>query len=534
MTRLLDLLSDGAHAGATIAEWPSGDRSTLLEVWERSERSSRWFSERFAPGERVAMLLESSVASLVALLGAWRSGQTVVSLPTKAIGVSHAAYREQLRSLRDTTGAAALVAAETAVGRYGDALGDMMVAPNDAVVDGRGPARSEHGDFVQCTSGTTGHPKAILLRSAAMAANVAAIVDRYDSGTPMVSLSWLPLSHDMGLVGLCLAPWAYCGIGGPQPGRLHLMRPEAFLRSPSSWMRACADTGATVTGGPTFALDAAATAPYDEPMDLGRLEVVCVGAEPVWPGVLRAFEAALAPMGLVDTAVSPAYGMAEATLGVSALGPGARWSSVRAAADGDATELVCSGPPLRGVEVSVDGDELLVRSIALMDGYLGHDAAIAPGGWYRTGDVGSIVDGQIVVRGRLDDLVFVAGRNVHAADVEREIMAQLGDVLGGCAVVPDGAARLVVLATLARAEGTDLESTATAVRQTATNALGVAPSKVMFVARRALQRTGTGKLRRGTLATEVARGTIAALHVSETRRGSMRRAADHSGEARRV
>ncbi len=502
---LLDLLADGTHANSRVRFLPAlgALAEPLAGVWSSSERAAGWVHRQHGTGAVVATTLHASHDSLACLIGTWRAGGRLVSFPARARGQDLQGYRSQLIEACEATAAQVLVVADPADEAYAE-----LPLPVEALASlASGPPLTEllpGGDLVQFSSGTTAAPKGIILSLDAVGANVAAILDRLDLPGPGVSCSWLPLSHDMGLIGMCLVPWAAFGPRWQDAGEMVLIPTDAFVRNPSIWLRACAEHRATVTTAPTFGYELAARRlSPTRPLDLGSLRACIVGAEPVTKDVLEGFAAAAEPFGLDPDSLCPAYGLAEAALAVALHAPGTAWhAEVVGETEGRQRPLVSCGTALDCVQVDVvDEDDgigrLVVRGPSLFDGYVGQ-APIVPEEGHDTGDLGAVRDGEVFVSGRVQDLLFIGGTKLGAAEVE--LAAQRASGLR-----PDGAAAVQVSSTgyavvverrkggSARAGASDLGHL---VRREVVATFGRGPAEVVVVAPGTLPRTPSGKIQR--------------------------------------
>lgn len=308
--------------------------------------------------------------------------------------------------------------------------------------------------FLQYTSGSTALPKGLEITHRNIASNVAAIRVGFGFTPDTVMVSWLPLFHDMGLIGSVIAPM-HVGF------HCILMAPAAFLKSPALWLEAVSTWRGTCAGAPDFGWDYCARKISDEQkgrLDLSSLAVAYNGSEPVRATTLRSFSAAFAVCGMRDTALFPCYGMAETTLFVAG-GPIASAPQVRTVSksllegnqirdavpgDDDAREIVSSGRIALDTQVViVDPEtclqvsphrvgEIWVSSPSVARGYWNkpretqaafgaHLAKDGRGPFLRTGDLGFMNDGELFITGRLKDLVIINGRNVYPQDVEEVI-----------------------------------------------------------------------------------------------------------------
>ena len=303
---------------------------------------------------------------------------------------------------------------------------------------------------IQFSSGSTAAPRAVRVSLAALQHNVSAIHRRLDTGSlRTVTASWLPLHHDMGLIGQFLVPvdaaWDFT-----------LMPPELFLRRPERWIRCFSAGGATITAVPTFGLSHVARrvrpAALDG-LDLREWNTIIVGAERVNPAVVRDFLQLLRPFGLDPGSVMPAYGLAEASLAVTIAPRGTGTETVVAdkaalspgrgvlgdPSGRETVELVACGELLDEVEVRIldedgrpvaDGvlGEIEVAGPSLADGYVLDDGSqVEFRGRLRTGDAGFVVDGRLFVVGRTGDCVKRHGRWFFAEDAEQVAVQASGE-----------------------------------------------------------------------------------------------------------
>jgi fatty-acyl-CoA synthase len=378
--------------------------------------------------------------------------------------------------------------------------------------------------ILQFTSGSTADPKGVVIPQRCLLDNIDAICDRAPLDVSEdVIVSWLPLYHDMGLVyNTALAMTT----GVPYV----LAPPSRFIASPGSWMEWMAAFGGTWTIGPNFSLALAGRLlRRSAPLDLSRCRRFGSGSEPVDPDVMEAFADVGASHGLQRGAMYAGYGMAEATVAVSFVPMGGGFDTDVIDAErferdgvaepvpvGDARgrRLARCGPPLRGFEVRITdpetgsatedrlSGEIELRGPSVVPGYFRRPdataAAFRDGGWLRTGDLGYLAEGELVVCGRLKDVIIVGGRNVFPEDLERAAQTVEGVRPGN--VIAFGVARgrkgdeLVVVAEVKSGDPpTVRDGIARAVGQSG----GVRPGDVVLVAPGTLPKTSSGKLRRG-------------------------------------
>jgi acyl-CoA synthetase (AMP-forming)/AMP-acid ligase II len=489
---------------------------TLAELGSRARRAGAWLEQVAGRAGTVATLLTPTHDCLAVFFGALRGGHTLVSLPHPSRGTKGPEYLRQIGEMCARAGATHLLCDASLVTLLGS--GPLPVCSyNECSSSPVATRRETEGHFVQFTSGSTGEPKGIVLSLDAVDANLRSMYDWLEPTEGAVVCSWLPLSHDMGLIGLAL--YAICSVNPPwsTPSDLVLMTPESFLADPSSWLRALTEYRATSTTAPPFALRVASRALRAGSYDLSSLRSFVVGSEPVPADTLRTFEATARAFGLSATALCPGYGMAEATLAV-AIHPITRaWTSKRVDADALArrewketdnggVEIVSCGPPVLNTEVRTAGGvavaELEIRSPSLLSGYVGSDtAALSPDGWLHTADLSSVQGGEVFVAGRTDDVLIVAGRNLDARALDATAAAHPVCRPGNAACFADGFGRYVVVAepSSASMELTELRRGAREIRIALAERFGSTPSAVIFIERGTLPKTPSGKVRRNHL-----------------------------------
>ncbi|CAL9611805.1 AMP-binding protein [Streptomyces griseomycini] len=295
-----------------------------------------------------------------------------------------------------------------------------------------GPLALPRTALVQFTSGSSGFSRGVRISADSLRANLTGMRRWLGCAPEHPAISWLPVHHDMGLVGFLLNV-VVTGFDG------HMLQPDDFIRSPQRYLRRISEQRIVMTAMPNFGLSyiLRRVRPDDlEGLRFDSLRCLIVGAERIDPRVLDDVHALLGPHGLDRGALLPAYGSAEATLAVTGLAPGEGWTT-REPHEGDAaslagTAVVGCGRPLEGRTVTIrseDGDELpdgqvgeiVVSGVSIADGYVG-DAGSASGtdlgDRLRTGDAGFLHDGQLFVIGRLGDGLKVSGKMVFAESLE--------------------------------------------------------------------------------------------------------------------
>ncbi|HEX2253343.1 MAG TPA: fatty acyl-AMP ligase, partial [Thermoanaerobaculia bacterium] len=381
--------------------------------------------------------------------------------------------------------------------------------------------------FLQYTSGSTSAPKGVMVSHGNLWHNQEVIRRACDHGPDSVFVSWLPLYHDLGLIGNLLQN-LYVG------SRCVLMSPVTFLQRPAAWLEAVSRYGATTSGGPNFAYELCLRRVGEADraaLDLSSWQVAFNGAEPVQADTLRRFADGFAGAGLDPGALYPCYGLAEATLMVSGGrvrvtgvdGEALQRHEVRPASGAAARELVSCGPPLTGQEVVIaEPDsgapcpvgtvgEIWVGGPSVAGGYwqrpeesrraFGASLADGRGPFLRTGDLGFLdAAGELFVTGRLKDLIIVRGRNYYPHDLELTALASHADLRagGGAAftVEADGEERPVLVHELERHHGDDLEAVAAAARQAVAEEHELQLHDVVLIRTGTLPKTTSGKVQR--------------------------------------
>jgi fatty-acyl-CoA synthase len=400
---------------------------------------------------------------------------------------------------------------------------DELAATGDPAAWVPPPVDPDRLAILQFTSGSTADPKGVMVPHRCMTTNLDAAAEAADFDHDVdTAVSWLPLYHDMGLIGLLGAPMLH-GFD------LVLASPQDFLGAPARWMEWMAEFGGTVTAGPNFAyaLAARALGRLDR-LDLSRWRLAVNGAEPIDPDAVESFLTAAASHGVDPHAAFCVFGMAEATLAVTFPTPGTGMQvdaidqrvleTDRYAAPvdfdgagGNARRLPRLGRPLRGLEMRVcdpttgqvmhdrEVGEVELRGSSITPGYYGNPQATADahrGDWFRTGDLGYVVDGELVVCGRLKDVIIVGGRNVFPEDVERAAESVEGVRAGNViAFGTEGRRGREAVVVVAETKLDEITKVRDAVAARVTDAVGV-PPEVVLVRPGTLPKTSSGKPQR--------------------------------------
>ncbi|WP_323003519.1 AMP-binding protein [Denitromonas sp.] len=393
--------------------------------------------------------------------------------------------------------------------------------------------------LIQYTSGSTGDPKGVMLSHRNLLANIRTWGRAIGMGSTDVAVSWLPLYHDMGLIGAWLGSLYH---GCP----LVLMSPLDFLARPERWLWAIHHHRGTVTAAPNFAFELCVKRLADQPLDgldLSSWRLAANGAEPVSADTLARFAQAFARCGLRPEALAPVYGLAESTVGlcVPPPGRGVRIDRVapepmhtRGAADpvpegADALRFIACGPPLPEHQVRVvdaAGRPLPERRVGRLEfrgpsatrGYYRNPTASArlfDDGWLVTGDYAYLADGEVYITGREKDLIIRGGRNFYPYDLE-QVIGELAGVRKGCVavfgVVDAQAAdeQLVVVAETREADPAQRAALEQCIAGAAVAQIGVPPDVVVLAPPHSVLKTSSGKLRRAAVREAYLKGTLGA------------------------
>ncbi|MET8976752.1 AMP-binding protein [Streptomyces sp. NPDC004539] len=492
------------------------------------------------PGDRVLLLFPPGIDYLAAFLGCLCAGVTAVPLYAPRPGARLDRVEAVVRDCRP----ALALTTEILAGKLGDTLpGGLPVHTAETALSG-GPALPRPVEpgaddlaFLQYTSGSTGNPKGVMVGHRNLVANETAIAAGFGIRPDDVILSWLPLYHDMGLIGTALLP-LHQGVPAV------LLDTFSFVHDPLIWPLAIDRFGATCSGGPNFAYQLLIDRHDPERLagtDLGSWRIAFNGAEPVSGRTLRDFADRYAGHGLDPRAPHPCYGLAEATLFVTGAAPGAGHRTGRFDRRGveqgrllpapgtgaDTVEIVSAGGAALDTAVVVRGEdggplpdghvgEICVQGPGVAHGYWGDAAGEETfraritgheGTFLRTGDLGALLDGQLYPVGRSKDLIIVAGRNFHPHDLESvgSLASPLLRPGAAAAFQPDPGERDVVLVlettregvgALRADDGTAGRALVERVRREVGTECDVHLADVVLVFPGSLPKTSSGKIRR--------------------------------------
>jgi acyl-CoA synthetase (AMP-forming)/AMP-acid ligase II len=484
-------------------------------------------------GDRIGLVLPTSPGFMDAFFGTLLAGGIPAPLyPPVRLGRLPEYHAATARMLR-TIGARLVLTdrrihkllgqtIERARPELGCHIVDLLETERHGEVEER--VRTDQIGLIQFSSGSTVDPKAVALSHGQLMIQCTALMALMPARdeTPQVGVSWLPLYHDMGLIGCLLTAVCY------GRSRMVLIRPEHFPVRPGLWLRAISRHRAVVSPAPNFAYAICLTRVKDEEMagaDLSCWRYALNGAETVSMDVMRRFGERFSRWGLDPNALMPVYGLAEAALAVTFSSPvtparGITLEPVTMALTGEVVagqrEVASVGTPVPGFEVEVRDEQgqvlperragkIVVRGPSVMTGYYADPEATARAlvdGWLDTGDLGFVADGELYITGRTKDLVVIRGAN-HTSQEFEECLGGIAGVRSGCAValgyIPPGGEGEELLILAERASGSDPADDPALIEQIRVAVIertAVRPHAVHVLEAGTLPRTSSGKMRR--------------------------------------
>ena len=486
------------------------------------------------PGDHVAILGPTSRALMTIVRGCWLAGAASMVLPLPMRMASLDAFVDSTRA-RIRHGEAKLILIDDLLADfYQAAPGDPPIKPMAAVMPGAGRPTGDRLELpaddperlviLQYTSGSTSEPKGVMIPDRVLCANIDASCEAAELTQLEVMVSWLPLYHDMGLVGFLSIPM----LKGVQ---LVQAAPQDFMAHPGSWMQWISDWKGTATAGPNFSWVLATRAlKRMKDIDLSSLTLALSGAEPVDPVAVEAFVNEASRFGFRAGSVFPAFGMAEVAIGGAfpKRHRGLVCDSVdrivlereRIAKEVDPNDddqvhvrrLPLLGRAVPGLEMKiVDPEtkaelperhvgELLLRGTSVTPGYYKRPdatSAMFHEGWLCTGDLAYTLDGELVICGRIKDVIIVGGRNVFPEDIERAV-GTIDGVRAGNVIAfgIDGYKGKETVIVVAEVKDVDLDRVRAEIHHSALEVSGLPPRDVMLVKPGTLPKTSSGKLQR--------------------------------------
>src|SRR5262245_24934847 len=495
-------------------------------------------SRDIVPGDRIAMMLPTSTDFFASFFGILYAGAVPVPIyPPARMAQLEEHMRRQIVILRNA-GARMLITVPE--GRALAVLLRSQVETLESVetVATLSAERTAHPlpplsdpealGLMQYTSGSTGDPKGVMLTHWGLLENVRSMGHAMEASSADVFVSWLPLYHDMGLIGA----WLGCCYFG---ARLYVMSPISFLVRPATWLWTMHKYRATFSGGPNFAFELCASRIPDDDLqglDLSALRFVVNGAEPISPVTLRKFTERFGHYGMNRGVPSPSYGLAENCVGLCfpPFGRGPQIDRIKRESlarrgyaepagpdDADAFEVVACGHPIEKNDVRIIDDAgrelgerqegmLEFRGLSMTKGYFRNDEksrALFNDGWINSGDRAYIAGGDIHVTGRVSDVLMTAGRNTYPHEIEEQISAIPGIRKGGVAAFgsadPEtGTERLIVMAETEERNPEARAKLVAAAHEVVTAIAGSAADDIVLVPPRGVPKTSSGKVRRSS------------------------------------
>ncbi len=499
--------------------------------------AGRFLARGLQPGDRVAIVAETEADFSRALMGCLYARLVPCPVPLPSAFGSRVAYGEQLRRIADVAGITAAVAPKMFRDWIAESLADRALTFVGTLADlddsvaplplGNEPDADEIA-YLQFSSGTTSFPKGIAVTHGAMMANIRAMaVYGLELGEGDRGVSWLPYYHDMGLVGGVMVPIA-CQMSADY------LTTRDFILRPGIWLELISRNRGTMSYAPSFGYDLATRrARPGVSLDLSSWRIAGIGGDIIKISTLKRFADAFAEYGFRSESFLASYGMAEAALGLTfaPLGSGARAELVDidrlrdehtavAPVDGARSrEFAICGKPLPDHEIEIRDEagtvlpegrvgQIFTRGPSLMRGYFGNPEetarVLSPDGWLDTGDLGYMRNGEIVVTGRVKDLIIVNGRNIWPQDIEWSIESHVDGAKEGSVAAfqladeGDDSAdeeRVGLVVECRRREPAEREALRAAAHSVARNICGV-EAHVALCAPGALPRTSSGKLSR--------------------------------------
>jgi 1-acyl-sn-glycerol-3-phosphate acyltransferase len=510
---------------------------TYAELADRARIIARGLVARdVTPGDRVALMLPTSIDYFIAFFGILYADAIPVPIyPPMRLSQIEDHLRRQIGILRNA-GAGLLITMpeglrlagllRTQVENLNAVESVATLEASKAPVNLPPPSNSDSVALIQYTSGSTGDPKGVVLSHANLLANIRAMGGVMDASSADVFVSWLPLYHDMGLIGA----WLGClHFAAP----LYAMSPLSFLVRPESWLWAIHRFRATFSASPNFGFELCLNKIADadlEGLDLSSLRMVANGAEPVSVQTLRRFIERFGRYGFHPQAMAPVYGLAECSVGLAfpPLGRSPiidRVNRDRLSADGVAEparpedpkplEIVPCGQPLPGHEIRIVDEagfelgerregRLEFRGPSTTRGYFRNETKtreLFHNGWLDSGDRAYMAGGDIYITGRVKDIIIRAGRHIYPQEVE-DAVAEIPGIRKGCVAVfgvtdrASGTERVVVLAETHETDPAARAQLQARAQEIAGDTAGTPPDEIVLAPPRTVPKTSSGKIRR--------------------------------------
>ncbi len=553
---LLDSISRVAEGSNTITFVGSAsgnsDKKAFTLTWGQLHSEAKAMAailqaKGVKPGDHVALLGPTTRNIVTAIQAVWLAGGTVSMLPIPMRFGSVEEFANQTRTLMQHGDIKLLLLDPDLAAFHEIKPGDPPVILLDELEPKNDrptaedylevPYDSERLAILQFTSGSTSSPKGVMLPHRNLEANIFGMIEAAGVVPEDTFVSWLPLYHDMGLVGLLIVPM----VSGCN---LVLASPQDFLTRPADWLCWMHDYKGTVTSGPNFSWVLAARAfnrmtTKGESLDLSRVRLALNGAEPVDPSVVETLIEAARPHGFRGEAVFCAFGMAELSLGGTFPPPFRGMATDQVDRNTLETERVARpvsdagegsrrfpllGMPIPGLEMRIrdlgtseirglrEVGELEIRGTSVMKGYYKRpelNESLFDDGWLKSGDLAYFVEGpdsglpELILCGRLKDVIIIAGRNIFPEDIERSVGVVDGVRAGNViAFGVEGAKRKETIVVVAEVKADDPEAVRKGIREQVVGIVGFPPRDIILVQPGTLPKTSSGKLQRALCRTQ--------------------------------
>jgi 1-acyl-sn-glycerol-3-phosphate acyltransferase len=528
---------------------------THRELAEAAHKLAQAFIARdVMPGDRIALMLPTGIDFFVALFGVLSAGAVPVPIyPPMRLTQLEEHIGRQAGILRNA-GARILVTmpeARRVAGLLKAQVGSLdaieSVASLTVHIAGTAPlprVDETSTALIQYTSGSTGDPKGVVLSHANLLANIRTMGQTMDASSADIFVSWLPLYHDMGLIGAWLGSLYFAA-------PLYVMSPLSFLVRPESWLWAIHRFRATLSAAPNFGFELCLNKIDDaslEGLDLASLRMVANGAEPVSVQTMRRFIEKFTRYGFRPAAMAPVYGLAESAVGLAFPPAGrppiidrldrealSRHGHAEPARPDDPypLETVACGQPLPGHEIRIVDElghevgerregRLEFRGPSVTSGYFRNDAKtreLLREGWLDSGDRAYMAGGDVYVTGRIKDIIIRAGRHLYPQEIETAV-AEIPGIRKGCVAVfgvtdqDSGTERVVVLAETREIEPAARTSLRKRAQEVVNEIAGTPPDEIVLAPPRTVPKTSSGKLRRSAAKELYESGRVGSTHRS--------------------
>ncbi|MBP0455146.1 AMP-binding protein [Kitasatospora sp. RG8] len=535
---LLASAEQGHHAPTVTLAHDTTHQETLRHdtLLNAAARTAAALAEHgIRPGDRIVLCLPTAAPFTTAFLGTQLLGATPTAIAVPARLGGAAGFESQLKDLLDYLRPAALITTPTVITALphptdtrlinADTLHTRALDPT-APTHPLNPPHPDTLALIQCTSGSTGTPKGVQITHANLAANCEQFTTALHWTPHDTTVSWAPLYHDMGLITGLMCP-LYAGADTV------LMPPTRFLRAPTEWLHHITTHHGTIAAAPNFAYGYLTTRVNDDDLngiDLSTWRIALCGAEPVKPATIKPFIERFTRWGLPPNAFTPAYGMAEATLVITTTHPDTPLThdsinrhtaaTHHTATDTDpnspdALHIVDCGPPLTNTRIRITD----THNQPLPDNHIGHiqfqspsqttgyhnlphetTNATTPDGWWKTGDIGYLRNGNLRITGRAKDLIIIRGANYYPTDIEHAAETVPGIRPGAVIALahqPDHTdTEELHLIAETELHPTHHHTLRQAIHAAITTHTGIHTTTIHLVPKRAIPKTTSGKLQR--------------------------------------